>query len=161
MTGGFLKTRVHPGQLTWNLGQTLISKKKIMFQTSIIVFHVNFPRCKSTIHANIQVKWILSAPPLPKHDLKQRETHRARARGAASEPSNGLVLDEIRSPLSKMKTENEGKLPTAWKTWDCTILGQELLVWGLKLMEINVATAVFQLLQYSTPNCCCYPLLAI
>ena len=36
---------IHPGRLTWNLQITRLERKMI-FQTSIIVFHVNLPGCK-------------------------------------------------------------------------------------------------------------------
>ena len=35
---------LHPGRLTWNLKITYL-KRKIIFQTSIIMFHVNLPGC--------------------------------------------------------------------------------------------------------------------
>ena len=38
---------VHPGRLTWNLQITHLERKMI-FQTSIIVFHVNLPGCNLT-----------------------------------------------------------------------------------------------------------------
>ena len=36
--------RVHPGRLTWNLKITYL-KRKIIFQTSMIMFHVNLAGC--------------------------------------------------------------------------------------------------------------------
>ncbi len=44
---------VHPGRLTWNLKITYL-KRKIIFQTSIIMFHVNLPGCTS---------WDFKSPP--------------------------------------------------------------------------------------------------
>ena len=40
--GGF----IHPGRLTWNLQITHLERKMI-FQTSMIMFHVNLPGCSS------------------------------------------------------------------------------------------------------------------
>ena len=40
-----LISSLHPGRLTWNLQITHLERKMI-FQTSIIVFHVYLPRCK-------------------------------------------------------------------------------------------------------------------
>ena len=37
--------RVHSGRLTWNLQITHLERKMI-FQTSMIMFHVNLPGCK-------------------------------------------------------------------------------------------------------------------
>ena len=39
---------VHPGRLTWNLQITHLERKMI-FQTSMILFHVNLPGCKLPI----------------------------------------------------------------------------------------------------------------
>ena len=40
----FPETNIHPGRLTWNLKITYL-KRKIIFQTSIIMFHVNLQGC--------------------------------------------------------------------------------------------------------------------
>ena len=40
------KQGVHPGRLTWNLQMTHLERKMI-FQTSMIVFHVNLPGCNA------------------------------------------------------------------------------------------------------------------
>ncbi len=39
--------QLHPGKFTWNLKITTLKKKinKLIFQSSIIMFHVNFPGC--------------------------------------------------------------------------------------------------------------------
>ena len=37
---------IHPGRLTWNIEITDLERKMI-FQTSMIMFHVNLPGCKS------------------------------------------------------------------------------------------------------------------
>ena len=37
--------KIHPGRLTWNL-QTTHLERKMIFQTSIIMVHVNLPGCK-------------------------------------------------------------------------------------------------------------------
>ena len=42
----FVVQQVHPGRLTWNLQITHLERKMI-FQTSMIVFHVNLPGCRS------------------------------------------------------------------------------------------------------------------
>ena len=42
---------LHPGRLTWNLQITHLERKMI-FQTSIIVFHVNLPGCTLLGDAN-------------------------------------------------------------------------------------------------------------
>ena len=39
------KVQLHPGRLTWNLQITHLERKMI-FQTSIIMVHVNLPGCK-------------------------------------------------------------------------------------------------------------------
>ena len=39
------KPEIHPGRLTWNLKITYL-KRKIIFQSSIIMFHVNLRGCK-------------------------------------------------------------------------------------------------------------------
>ena len=41
---------LHPGRLTWNLQITHL-QRKITFQTSMILFHVNLPGCNLCIHA--------------------------------------------------------------------------------------------------------------
>ena len=49
---------IHPGKLTWNLKITQL-KRKIIFQTSIFGFHVNFQRCikrLDNIHLQISPK---------------------------------------------------------------------------------------------------------
>ena len=38
--------RLHPGRLRWNL-QIIHLERKMIFQTFIIMFHVNLPRCNS------------------------------------------------------------------------------------------------------------------
>ena len=38
--------RLHPGRLTWNL-QIIHLERKMIFQTFIIMFHVNLPGCTS------------------------------------------------------------------------------------------------------------------
>ena len=38
--------RIHPGRLTWNLQITHLERKMI-FQTSMIMFHVNLPGCRT------------------------------------------------------------------------------------------------------------------
>ena len=43
------KTKIHPGRLTWNLKITHLERKMI-FQTSTIMFHVNLPGCTHIIH---------------------------------------------------------------------------------------------------------------
>ena len=45
---------IHPGKLTWNLKLTQV-KRKIIFQTSIFWFHVNFPGCISNIPFGIGI----------------------------------------------------------------------------------------------------------
>ena len=42
---GFIMSRIHPGRLTWNLQITHL-ERKLIFQTSMIMFHVNLPGCK-------------------------------------------------------------------------------------------------------------------
>ena len=39
------KDLIHPGRLTWNLQITHL-ERKMLFQTSMIMFHVNLPGCK-------------------------------------------------------------------------------------------------------------------
>ena len=39
---------LHPGRLTWNLQITQL-ERKIIFQTSMIMFHVNLPGCKTSL----------------------------------------------------------------------------------------------------------------
>ena len=45
LLGGVLFLVLHPGRLTWNLQITHLERKMI-FQTSMIMFHVNLPGCK-------------------------------------------------------------------------------------------------------------------
>ena len=39
---------IHPGRLTWNL-QITLCERKMIFQTSMIMLHVNLPGCKHTL----------------------------------------------------------------------------------------------------------------
>ena len=41
----FFQESLHPGRLTWNLQITHLERKMI-FQTSMIMFHVNLPGCR-------------------------------------------------------------------------------------------------------------------
>ena len=50
--------RLHPGRLTWNL-QTIHLERKMIFQTFIIMFHVNLPRCNSLNLKMVNWKMIL------------------------------------------------------------------------------------------------------
>ena len=43
---------LHPGRLTWNLKITYL-KRKIIFQTSIIMFHVNLPGCMRFVSVRV------------------------------------------------------------------------------------------------------------
>ena len=45
--------RLHPGRLTWNLQITHL-ERKIIFQTSMIMFHVNLPGCIPGIPTSIK-----------------------------------------------------------------------------------------------------------
>ncbi len=48
---------LHPGRLTWNLKITHL-ERNIIFQTSIIMFHVNLPGCRSNIqrgHSDVSI----------------------------------------------------------------------------------------------------------
>ena len=47
---------IHPGRLTWNQKITQL-KRKIIFQTSMIMFHVNLPGCKSIL---VLKSWVLT-----------------------------------------------------------------------------------------------------
>ena len=40
---------VHPGRLTWNL-QIIHLERKMIFETSMIMFHVNLQRCIRNIY---------------------------------------------------------------------------------------------------------------
>ena len=46
--------KLHPGKLTWNLKIPPL-KRKIIFQTSITVFHVNFPGCNCFWNPKVNV----------------------------------------------------------------------------------------------------------
>ncbi len=56
------KAKLHPGRLTWNLQITHLERKMI-FQTSMLMFHVNLQGCKPTRHhinsglLNLQDLW--------------------------------------------------------------------------------------------------------
>ena len=48
---------IHPGRLTWNLKITHLEKKMI-FQTSMIMFHVNLPGCrKYKVNKSLKIRW--------------------------------------------------------------------------------------------------------
>jgi len=55
LTGTFMES-IHPGRLTWNLQITHLERKMI-FQTSMIIFHVDLPGCTSlhTEHQEIEL----------------------------------------------------------------------------------------------------------
>ena len=49
-----MNKKLHPGKLTWNLKITCL-KRKIIFQTSIFGFHVNFQGCKWTDYIYVYI----------------------------------------------------------------------------------------------------------
>jgi len=60
------KTHLDPGKLTWNLKITQL-KTKIIFQTSIVGFHVNFPECMFfsiifLLQMSFTSKWVHGKP---------------------------------------------------------------------------------------------------
>ena len=50
---------LHPWNLTWNLKITCL-KRKLIFQTFIFGFHVNFQGCTRNLHCNmvVSVRWL-------------------------------------------------------------------------------------------------------
>ena len=50
--------KLHPGKLTWNLKIPSL-KRKIIFQTSITVFHVNFPGCNCFWTPKVMCWWMV------------------------------------------------------------------------------------------------------
>ena len=57
-TGLMATWDVHPGRLIWNLQITHLERKMI-FQTSMIMFHVNLPGCKEkpVVNHEISTRW--------------------------------------------------------------------------------------------------------
>ena len=54
---------LHPGRLTWNLQITQL-ERKIIFQTSMIMFHVNLPGCNSQLPYDLEDSGALNFSPI-------------------------------------------------------------------------------------------------
>ena len=75
---------LHPGRLTWNLQITHLERKMI-FQTSMILFHVNLPGCISQILVPVELSGLLQrartrlhqpSEPRQLHSVRRRRTYR-------------------------------------------------------------------------------------
>ena len=66
------KSTLHPGRLTWNQKITQL-KRKIIFQTSMIMFHVNLPRCTWFVWKGSYVHFFLIENPKKNPPLSMAE----------------------------------------------------------------------------------------
>ena len=62
---------LHPGRLTWNLQITHLERKMI-FQTSMIMFHVNLQGCKNNLFSQFQRVFFLVVLDTNFHPSSQR-----------------------------------------------------------------------------------------
>ena len=73
------EANLHPGRLTWNLQITHLERKMI-FQTSMIVFHVNLPGCifkeRQVIAAGWEDGLVTFTGPAAVNARDDREVHR-------------------------------------------------------------------------------------
>ena len=69
----------HPGRLTWNLQVTHLEKKQMIFQTSMILFHVNLQGCKQDVVFlfGFAISTIIQLNPLMLTDLLIRSIRQA------------------------------------------------------------------------------------
>ena len=59
--GRWVLGKLHPGRLTWNL-QIIHLERKMIFQTSMIMFHVNLPGCSWWFFSPTKIEKICDRP---------------------------------------------------------------------------------------------------